>query len=253
MKLTKARIQNYRSIIDTGEFDIEELKTIMVGPNEAGKTVILKALQQLNKPSDVAGFDVLRDYPRSLYNDISTKKVLPKDVTVVTGYYSLEESDKELIPDEFKDCIYKSYKNIDNERYHSLENAPSVVYYKVIKNDLTRMLSHLDKQYKIENPEDTDNPSELVKSIIGTWSDYTSLSGENATKLTTFLEKNYALVEEGNEKEEKRYSSLIEQIKFNAKRDEVLSILSKREPVFILFNNYFKVKPSVHGQVLFCV
>lgn len=250
MKLTKARIQNYRSIIDTGEFDIEELKTIMVGPNEAGKTVILKALQQLNKPSDVAGFDVLRDYPRSLYNDISTKKVLPKDVTVVTGYYTLEESDKELIPDEFKDCVYKSYKNIDNKLHHLLENAPSVVYYKDIKNDLTRMLSHLDKQYKIDNPEETNTPSELVKSIIGAWSDYTSMSGENATKLTAFLEKNYALVEEGNEKEEKRYSSLIEQIKFNAKRDEVLSILSKREPVFILFNNYFKVKPSVHLEHL---
>ena len=43
MKLIKARIQNYRSIKDTGEFDIEELKTIMVGPNEAGKTVILQA------------------------------------------------------------------------------------------------------------------------------------------------------------------------------------------------------------------
>lgn len=250
MKLTKARIQNYRSIIDTGEFDIEELKTIMVGPNEAGKTVILKALQQLNKPSDVAGFDVLRDYPRSLYNDISTKKVLPKDVTVVTGYYTLEESDKELIPDEFKHCIYKKYKNIDNKLYHSLENAPSVVYYKDIKNDLTRMLSHLDKQYKIDNPEETNTPSELVASIIGAWSDYTSMSGENATKLTAFLEKNYALVEEGNEKEEKRYSSLIEQIKFNAKRDEVLSILSNREPVFILFNNYFKVKPSVHLEHL---
>jgi len=250
MKLTKARIQNYRSIIDTGEFDIEELKTIMVGPNEAGKTVILKALQQLNKPSDVAGFDVLRDYPRSLYNDISTKKVLPKDVTVVTGYYTLEESDKELIPDEFKDCVYKSHKNIDNKLYHSLENAPSVVYYKDIKNDLTRLLSHLDKQYKIENPEETETPSELIKSIIGAWSDYTSLSGENANKLTAFFEKNYALVEEDNEKEEKRYSSLIEQIKFNAKRDEVLSILSKREPVFILFNNYFKVKPSVHLEHL---
>lgn len=250
MKLTKARIQNYRSIIDTGEFDIEELKTIMVGPNEAGKTVILRALQQLNKPSDVAGFDVLRDYPRSLYNDISTKKVLPKDVRVVTGYYTLEESDKELIPDEFKDCVYKSHKNIDNKLYHSLENAPSVVYYKDIKNDLTRLLSHLDKQFKIENPEETENPSELIKPIIAAWIDYTTMSGENATKLTAFLEKNYALVEEGNSKEENRYSSLIEQIKFNAKRDEVLSILSKREPVFILFNNYFKVKPSVHLEHL---
>ena len=38
MKLIKARIQNFRSIKDTGEFNIEELKTILVGPNEAGKT-----------------------------------------------------------------------------------------------------------------------------------------------------------------------------------------------------------------------
>lgn len=66
MKLIKARVQNYRSIIDTGEFEIEELKTIMVGPNEAGKTVILRALQQLNKPKEIPGFDVLRDYPRSI-------------------------------------------------------------------------------------------------------------------------------------------------------------------------------------------
>jgi predicted ATP-dependent endonuclease of OLD family len=253
MKLTKARIQNYRSIIDTGEFDIEELKTIMVGPNEAGKTVILRALQQLNKPSDVAGFDVLRDYPRSMYNDISTKKVLPKDVTVVTGYYTLEKSDKELIPEEFTDCQYKVYKNIDNELYHSLENAPSKVYFKDIKGDLTRMLAHLDKQYKVENPEDEElskTPSELIKPIINTWSDYTSISGDDETKLTAFLEKNYALVEEDNAKEEGRYSKLLEQIKFNAKRDEVLSILSKKEPVFILFNNYFKVKPSVHLEHL---
>lgn len=251
MKLIKARIQNYRSIIDTGEFDIEELKTIMVGPNEAGKTVILRALQQLNKPSDVAGFDVLRDYPRSLYNDISTKKVLPKDVTVVTGYYALEDSDKELIPEEFKDCTYKSYKNIDNKLYHSLENAPAVIYYKDIKNDLTRLISHIDKQYKIENPEEELNiPSELIKPITTTWVDYTNLSGEKSTNLIAFLEKNYALVEEGNSKEENRYSKLIVQVKFNEKRDEVLSILSKREPVFILFNNYFKVKPSVHLEHL---
>ncbi|MBF4323633.1 hypothetical protein EAY22_25985, partial [Vibrio anguillarum] len=43
MRLVKARVQNYRSIIDTGEFEVEKLKTILVGPNEAGKTVLLQA------------------------------------------------------------------------------------------------------------------------------------------------------------------------------------------------------------------
>ncbi|GJQ41210.1 MAG: hypothetical protein JETCAE03_07080 [Ignavibacteriaceae bacterium] len=63
MRLIKARVQNYRSIIDSGEFEIEKLKTILVGPNESGKTVLLQALQQLNKPEEIQGFDLLRDYP----------------------------------------------------------------------------------------------------------------------------------------------------------------------------------------------
>ncbi|MCY3950082.1 MAG: AAA family ATPase [Acidimicrobiaceae bacterium] len=47
MRLKKARIQNYRSIRDTGWFDVDEAKTILVGPNEAGKTAILEALQRI--------------------------------------------------------------------------------------------------------------------------------------------------------------------------------------------------------------
>lgn len=251
MKLQKARVQNYRSIIDTGEFEIEQLKTILVGPNEAGKTVILKALQQLHKPDDIAGFDTLRDYPRSLYNDISTGKVNPSNVTVVTGYFSLDEDDKKLLPEEFRNCLYKLYRNIDNEGYHSLENAPAKIYYKDIKNDLARLIAHLDKRYIAENPtEITKIPSIVITKISSTWTDNTSMSGDNSTNLKIQLEKHYALIEEGNEKEESRYSKLIEQIDFNKKHDEVLSILDKRTPVFILFNNYFKVKPSVHLEHL---
>lgn len=137
MKLIKARVQNYRSIIDSGEFEIEKLKTILVGPNEAGKTVLLKAVQQLNKPADVQGFEALRDYPRSKYNDIDKGKVDPKNVTVVTGYFELEQIDKDLIPEEFWNCTYKLFKNIDNSTQHSLIDAPSKIYYKEIKADVS--------------------------------------------------------------------------------------------------------------------
>lgn len=253
MRIIKARVQNYRSIIDTGEFEIEKLKTILVGPNEAGKTVLLRAIQQLNKPADVNGFEILRDYPRSLYNDISTGKISPEDVTVVTGYFTLDEDDKKLLPLEFRECLYKLYKNIDNKKYHSLENAPSKVFYKDVKNDLLRLVSHLDKQYALENTEegsDTKKPSLVIEEITKSWSDYTLITEEKSNSLKSQLEKYYALIEEGNEKEESRYSKLLEQIEFNKKFDDVLSILDKRTPIFILFNNYFKVKPSVHLEHL---
>ena len=48
MRLTRARVRGYRSVIDSGWFDIECGKTILVGPNEAGKTAILQALQMCN-------------------------------------------------------------------------------------------------------------------------------------------------------------------------------------------------------------
>lgn len=246
MKLKKARIQNYRSIIDTGEFEIEDLKTIMVGPNEAGKTVVLKALQQLNKPEEIQGFDSLRDYPRSKYNDITTKKILPKDVTVVTGWFELDEDDKKELPTEFKDCVYKRYKNLDNKIYHSLENAPEKIYYKDLKGDLLRMVSHMDKQHLAE----TKKPSTLLNTLSNGWSDYNAINDEKSKILKDFLDDNYALIEEDNSKEEERYSKLINLINLNSEGDKVLNILSKRTPVFILFNNYFKVKPSVHLEHL---
>jgi predicted ATP-dependent endonuclease of OLD family len=251
MKLIKARVQNYRSIIDTGEFEIEELKTIMVGPNEAGKTVILRALQQLSKPEDISGFDVLRDYPRSKYSDIKRGTVLPKDVTVVTGYFKLDEEDKTLVPPEFKDCIYKLYRNIDNKAYHTLEKAPAKIYFKDIKNDFVRMVSHMDKQFAGSKPaEGIKKPSEIYNELVDGWNDYKAISDESSKKLKTFLDKNLEHIEEGNEKEESRNSKLLEQIQFNEKHESVLKILDKRTPIFILFNNYFKVKPSIHLEHL---
>jgi predicted ATP-dependent endonuclease of OLD family len=245
MRLDKARVQNYRSIIDTGIFEVEMLKTILVGPNESGKTVILQALQQLNKPNEVTGFDVLRDYPRSLYNDITTKKVNPQSITVVTGYFALDEEDKKQIPEEFRNCTYKLYKNLDNQLYHTLENSPAKITYKDIKNDLNRLIAHFDKQFINENPESIKLSiqfSETFKDL----EDNSYISGDKAVNLKAFLEKNYSLIDEGNEKEEARYGKLIEQIEFDKKHNEALHTLRKLVPVFVLFNNFYKVKPSIH-------
>ena len=62
MRLVQARVQNYRCVRDTGWFDIEEAKTILVGPNEAGKTAVLEALQQINPSDGAKGLDPSTDH-----------------------------------------------------------------------------------------------------------------------------------------------------------------------------------------------
>jgi len=252
MNLIKARVQNYRSIIDSGTFDIEDLKTILVGPNEAGKTVLLKALQQLNKPDDVEGFKAIRDYPRSLYNDITTEQVKIENIEVVRGYFKLDDEEKELVPEEFKGCTYVLYRRLNNQGYHHLDNAPAKITYGDISKNIVRLSAHLDKQFEIEEGEEStkEKPSVTLKTFTDKFWESKTFDKENSVELLACLEKLYPLIDEENEKEEERYTKIIENIKFNNKFDEVLKVIDKRVPVFVLFNNYFKVKPSIHLEHL---
>ena len=98
MRLINAQVTNYRSIRDSEEFEIESSKTILVGPNEAGKTAILRALQQINPPPDVAKFNPLRDYPRTSHNDITTCKVDPANTDVAVEHLRSAEGDSGSVP-----------------------------------------------------------------------------------------------------------------------------------------------------------
>lgn len=62
MELTHVRIQNFRSIEDTGKFEIDDL-TCMVGKNEAGKSAILDAIYG-QRPYRTFKYDKTKDYPR---------------------------------------------------------------------------------------------------------------------------------------------------------------------------------------------
>ena len=73
MRLTHVRVQNYRCVRDTGWFEVEQAKTILVGPNEAGKTAVLEALQRINPADGVRRFDPLRDYHASCITPTSSQ------------------------------------------------------------------------------------------------------------------------------------------------------------------------------------
>ena len=63
MKLTSFRVQNYRSINDSGDVHVDKL-TSLVGRNESGKTNLLLALQTLNPAGGIKDLSPIKNFPR---------------------------------------------------------------------------------------------------------------------------------------------------------------------------------------------
>lgn len=243
MRLNKARITNYRSIRDTGLFEIEQAKTILVGPNEAGKTALLQALQRINAPDDIPGFDPLRDYPRAIYNDITTGKIDPSKLTVVEAHFRLEDQDKSLINEAYRDCTYVYGRKLNNEAWHRLEGGPETITFGKIKKDLLRLCSHTDSRHSQIDSETDENaikPSEKLKKITESWQDETLIIGEKSVTLMKFLDEIFPLIEEDNSTEENRYDRIYAATNAESVKDSVLKTLSERIPLFVLFSNYFR-------------
>lgn len=63
MQLKKFRVENFRSIRDSGEIEIDKL-TALVGRNESGKSNLLLALATLNPPGGRKPLSKIKDFPR---------------------------------------------------------------------------------------------------------------------------------------------------------------------------------------------
>lgn len=105
MKLTHVRIQNYKSILDTGKFSVGEL-CCLVGKNEAGKTATLTALQSLLPYREAqTSFDVDEDYPRRFATRYHERHP-DGDAEVVRTWWEMSDEAYELLVDEFgKDAV----------------------------------------------------------------------------------------------------------------------------------------------------
>lgn len=104
MRLTKARIQNYRSVEDSGLIDFENDVTCLVGKNEAGKTAVLQALHLLNPLNpikDKTTYDEVKDYPSRHYSAYKKAKAKTgEQAPVLTAVFQLDDDEVAAIEDE---------------------------------------------------------------------------------------------------------------------------------------------------------
>jgi hypothetical protein len=248
MRLTAARIQKYRSIKDTGLFDVEKAKTILVGANEAGKSAILRALQQINPPDGVPKLNPLRDYPRSEYNDITTGAVNPADVTVAEAHFALEDDDLAELPAGFEGARYVYKRQMDNQTRHRIDGGPELAAYSTeLQKNLARMAAHADKAPLEEGEE---KPSDRLQALTSEWATDSILHSERSTELRAWLDSITAKVDEDNSTEDNRHSALMAMTQVATTKETALATLSGLLPLFVLFDNYDRVHPKIHLEHL---
>ena len=106
MKLVKAKVENFRSIEDSTEFEIGDM-TCLVGKNEAGKTALLQALSILRPYEDgEAGYDKVNDYPRRFLSNFGERHPNGKAV-VATTWWELSEEARQRLSAEFGEDAIK--------------------------------------------------------------------------------------------------------------------------------------------------
>lgn len=253
MRLSKARVQGYRSIIDSGYFEIENDKTILVGPNEAGKTAIIQALCKLNPPDGTDLFDPLRDYPRARYDeDIEKGGIDPSRFTVIEGHFSLEEDDKASLPEEYKDIIYVFGRYLNNETWHRIDGGPSRLKFSDLQKGLARLSAHFQSicisEGKTQEVADAIQ-TELDRIIAGLGkNDF--ISDTKAGEITKWINKNLAYLDDSDEGINSQYEKITDLLEKPVERRKVLNTCKERLPVFILFSNYFRIKPVLHLRKL---
>lgn len=100
MELKTVRIQNFRSVEDSGEFSLEHL-TCLVGKNEAGKTAILQAIAGLNPhPATPFSYELERDYPKR-YLARYKERHGDKEAQVIHSVWELEDAEIDELKGEF--------------------------------------------------------------------------------------------------------------------------------------------------------
>lgn len=89
MQLLKFRVTEFRSVLDSGWIDVEDI-TALIGTNESGKTNILLPLWKLN-PADDGAINLQDDLPRDKYHEYRNANPKP---TFITAILALDDEER---------------------------------------------------------------------------------------------------------------------------------------------------------------
>jgi energy-coupling factor transporter ATP-binding protein EcfA2 len=221
VKLKKARVTNFRSVEDSGEFTLDDI-TCLVGKNEAGKTAILLALSGLDpEPSLMVNYNIERDYPRRHLNDYKQRH--PDEHAVVAATtWELEE--EEIFEVEAMLCpgALKSRLVTAQRRYESpdAEWEADINYQLVVDHFITEARLSAPERAQLGKPANSQQLRAAVKAIEAPTEKHQSLIGR------------------------------LDKLKGGSIVTAVRDLLSKRCPYFMYFSHYDRMVGEIRLDTL---
>jgi predicted ATPase len=168
MLLASANIGPFRSITKAQKLDVDPNVTVIVGMNEAGKTVILQSLQKAADALGLASFDPVEDYPRKdLQQYLKRHPVNPEVVIRLT--YKLSDAEVLELNYFFHIELPKGFTFSITSRYDNTREIE-------IEVDERPLIEHLSQGSKLspaagaalQTATDLRNIPEVLASAIST-------------------------------------------------------------------------------------
>lgn len=258
-KLVKFRVQNFRSVEDSGWIDAENV-TCLVGTNESGKTNLLVALWKLN-PANDEPITPLIDYPRKKYHSYNATN---GEEVFISAHFEIDENIAEKLSriTGWHQCVIKniivSRKFNGSYEYQFVRSKLDLVegtYLNSVFDKLFLAFKTSDLHAK-EDKKDLEKIESVIKAEKGKvdstkW--YTKeevLSSKNAIDI--FLEQNYKRKVNINAFFADRFycdmNKIIHAFEENGIKfsQECVDVLKENLPTFVYYSDYGNLDSEIY-------
>lgn len=177
MKLIKATVNKFRSVNEPQVIDIDKAATVLVGMNEAGKTVFLKALSKSENATGDDRFDVVEDYPRKDLTNYQKRHATNPDV-VTALQYEIDRSDADQINGKLGTELEAGFKFSVDHLYDNSRKISIQIDEKPIVEQLSKTVGlSSDAAAAIKSAKTLREAETNLKGIELTEADKTILEG----------------------------------------------------------------------------
>lgn len=172
MELQSFRIQNFRSITDSGEVELSHV-TALLGRNESGKSNLLLALRTLNPAEGFKALNPTKDFPRH-----RRLTECSDETKVVSSTWRLAQNEQkelsEILPRASSVTHVQIGRNYGTNRWVELRDLPPLEFDKVsIQNKITKIAASV--QVASESLEDAHKAP--LEAAVKTFAETAAVKG----------------------------------------------------------------------------